>query len=95
MPCISLSSLDLDDDDLADWPALEGVEEIVRWYLSFGYAPGQRQEDMGEEEDKARKTLDGVKVLDLSHNRLAGKQQPKKATSDFGLSSAGKTPSSL
>lgn len=92
LPRISLSKLDLDDHDLADWPALEGLEDVVGWYLSFGYKPGRQGmwegEDEGGEKEKvkekvkAREILDGVKVLDLSHNRLAGK---KAETSDLPL----------
>ena len=80
---MSLSALDLDDHDLADWSALEGVEEIVGWYSSFGYKR-QRGEDEAEKV-KTREVLDGVKVLDLSHNRLAGESQAAAPTPLFAL----------
>ncbi|GAA5863390.1 hypothetical protein JCM3774_005276 [Rhodotorula dairenensis] len=67
LPRVSLSRLDLDELDLARWAALREVELVVRWYVSFNYA----REDRAASANKAREVLARVRVLDLSHNRLA------------------------
>ncbi|GAA5986352.1 hypothetical protein JCM10908_003719 [Rhodotorula pacifica] len=66
LPRLSLSYLSLTSLQLARWDALEKVEEVVRWYIGFSYARGD--EELVRR--KAREVLSGVKVLDLSFNRL-------------------------
>ncbi|GAA6014765.1 hypothetical protein JCM10207_006933 [Rhodosporidiobolus poonsookiae] len=63
LPRLSLSDLNLHDRDLTAWPALRRLEEVVAWYLSFA---GPSEDAQG----RARRTLEGVKSLDLSKNKL-------------------------
>ncbi|BGP14965.1 hypothetical protein JCM10213v2_002920 [Rhodosporidiobolus nylandii] len=65
LPRISLSNLDLHDDDLVAWPALRRLHEVVTWYLSFAMP------DAEEAGVRAQKALQGVRSLDLSKNKLS------------------------
>ncbi|GAA5938638.1 hypothetical protein JCM1841_004370 [Sporobolomyces salmonicolor] len=64
LPRFSLSSLGIDDYQLASWPALRRLQDVVAWYLSFTIV------DSSEAQRRARKVLDGVRSLDLSKNKL-------------------------
>ncbi|GAA5927608.1 uncharacterized protein JCM15063_005944 [Sporobolomyces koalae] len=57
----NLSNLDLTDDDLARWTALEHLDRVVEWYLSFSPTSRNRPEQV----------LARVSCLNLSHNRLS------------------------